>query len=84
MGFRWRVCFDTGSSDSDCAIDGVSVMGFFEWAVLFLLSEVNNSSEKQSYIPQFEMVLGVLWFVAGAMTIFTGLVGLYEWSEPFL
>lgn len=84
MGFRWRVFFDTVTSNFDCAIKRVSVMGFFEWAVLFLLCLINEKFDTPSEFLPFEW----LWFAIYAISaLMTSMIGCYElvlWGKSLL
>jgi hypothetical protein len=81
MGFRWRVFFDTFSSNFDCAIERVSVMGFFEWAVLWLLCAITVGvyrNDDDAFTHSFLRPVIWLGIVSLLMTVWTAGNSLYE------
>ena len=85
MGLRQRVRFDNVCSDRDCAIDGVSVMGFFEWSVLFLIANISagisllpaDLTNEELWIEDLKVIFSfavtnvtiIAWFVSGSMVL---------------
>lgn len=74
---------DNVCSKRDCEIERVSVMGFFEWAVLFLLAnislgltplpaeEFDNPDYKTAVAYCFVKSTHAAWLLSGAMVLWS-------------
>ena len=59
-------------------------MGFFEWAVLFLLCEILlrvDRNDPDSEIPLFSVLTMAIFFVSFVMVIASGVFELVEWFK---